>query len=84
MGCELFKEENINMKVQGRKREDVKLRKPNKSGLAKVKIARRGRKGKKLSGHITSGIACWNNVYFSTERAIKWFYKESDMRELAS
>lgn len=76
MGCELFKEENINMKVQGRKREDVKLRKPNKSGLAKVKIARRGRKGKKLSGHITSGIACWNNLTSVQKGLLNGFTKK--------
>lgn len=82
----MFKEENINMKVQGRKRENDKLWKPNKFGVAKVKRARRGRKGRKLRGCIICGIACWNNklVHQYKEGLLNGFTKESDMRKLAS
>lgn len=48
----MCKEENINMKIQGRKRENDKLRNPNKSGVVNAKRARRGRKGRELSSYI--------------------------------
>lgn len=86
MRSEVFKEENVNMKVQGRKRENDKLRKPNKSGVVKAKRTRRGRKGRKLSSYIIRGISCWNSKFVLQykEGLLNGFTKESDMKKLAS